>query len=111
MSSLHHNSAASPPAPAPPADASSYAPPDPAALLAHELANLLDGGLRNLGLALSRLRDAPSHAALSPNGPPADAENLLRRLEAANDAMRQMAALIQRWREPSGGAAGPAPTD
>lgn len=66
---------------------------DPHARLAHELANLLDGSLRNVGLVMSSLRDptgeGPARAA--------DDEDLIRRLEVANQAMQHMATLIQRW--------------
>jgi len=55
--------------------------------LAHELANLLDGSLRHLGLAISKLREPT----------PETGDDLLPRLEAANTAMQQMAKLIHRW--------------
>jgi signal transduction histidine kinase len=61
------------------------------AQLAHELANLLDGGMRNLGLAMSSLRVGPK----PPTTP--DDEDLLRRLQSANAAMQHMAKLIHRW--------------
>ncbi len=57
--------------------------------LAHELANLLDGSLRHLGLAISTLRE-PVHADET-------SEDLLSRLEMANTAMKHMATLIHRW--------------
>lgn len=57
------------------------------AKVAHELANLLDGSLRNVSLVMSRLRDA--HVASD-----ADAAELLTRLNTANEAMRQMAKLL-----------------
>jgi two-component system C4-dicarboxylate transport sensor histidine kinase DctB len=58
------------------------------ARLAHELANLLDGSLRNVGLAISTLKaDAEHHKD-------ADVQN---RLEVASNAMQQMAMLIRRW--------------
>ncbi|MCE9589786.1 MAG: sensor histidine kinase [Planctomycetes bacterium] len=67
--------------------------PDPARL-AHELANLLDGGLRNLGMAMSSLRHAPPDEPRPANGKPDD---LIQRLDAANRAMQQMATLVQRF--------------
>ncbi len=63
---------------------------DPARL-AHELANLLDGSLRNIGLAIRTLRD---ESASPPDTP------VLRRLDTANDGLHQMAALIKGWLSP-----------
>ena len=62
------------------------------AALAHELANLIDAGMRNVGLVMSSLRDTP---------PPAGRErgdnDPLQRLETVNQAMRQMGHLLERW--------------
>lgn len=70
----------------PPQDA-----PDPAAQLAHELANLLDGSLRHLGLAIDTLSHAPRPAD------PAGDDKILQRLQTTDHAMRQMASLIHAW--------------
>ena len=59
----------------------------------HELANLLDGSLRNVGLVLSRLRSEAMQESEK-----ADDANLMPRLQTANQAMTQMAMLIERWR-------------
>lgn len=61
--------------------------------LAHELANLLDGSLRNLGLAIASL------SALPPQG-----DELMPRLQTTSMAMQQMAQLVHRW---LGGHRGP----
>ena len=66
-------------------------PPDPAAQLAHELANLLDGSLRHLGLAIDTLSHAPKPAD------PAEDDKILQRLQTTDHAMRQMASLIHAW--------------
>lgn len=68
--------------------------PDPAreaARLAHELANLLDGGMRNLGLAMSSLRNTDTPAEPRPT------DDITHRLDAANRAMQQMSTLVQRF--------------
>ncbi len=65
--------------------------PDPADQLAHELANLLDGSLRHLGLAIDTLSHAPRSAD------PAEDDKTLQRLETTDRAMRQMASLIHAW--------------
>ncbi len=57
--------------------------------LFHELANLLDGSLRNVGLALSELNTDDSPSGTSE---PSDA---VRRLQIADQSMRRMASLIQ----------------
>ncbi len=70
---------------------------DHGAGLAHELANLLDGSLRNVSLVINRLRkaaDAEEHSRQ--NGKNNDQE-LLYKLDVANHAMQQMATLIHRW--------------
>ncbi len=60
------------------------------ARFAHELANLLDGSLRNLGLALNSLRDSIP--------PDADVcEDATSRLESADQAMRRMAMIVRQW--------------
>lgn len=68
--------------------------PEEAARLAHELANLLDGSLRHVGLALHAL--GQSERGMAAPGP-ADEEALVQRLTTARDAMQQMAQLIHRW--------------
>lgn len=62
------------------------------ARLAHELANLLDGSLRNVGLVMSSLRDGPDDPARGK-----DDDDAIRRLETVNQGLRQMAQLVQRW--------------
>lgn len=69
----------------------SHDAPDPAAQLAHELANLLDGSLRHLGLAIDTLSHAPKPAD------PAEDDKILKRLQTTDHAMRQMASLIHAW--------------
>lgn len=61
----------------------------PQAKLAHELANLLDGSLRNLGLVMSNLRDIDAPGSID--------DDLVQRLDIADDAMKQMAQLLRRW--------------
>lgn len=58
----------------------------PDAKVAHELANLIDGSLRNVGLALAEARDACPH------------DDLTKRLEAAHAGLQQMATLLRRFR-------------
>jgi C4-dicarboxylate-specific signal transduction histidine kinase len=60
--------------------------PNPADL-AHELNNLLDGGMRNLALALSHLHQAAAEAD----------NDTLGRLDAASDSLKQMSGLLHRW--------------
>jgi C4-dicarboxylate-specific signal transduction histidine kinase len=98
MSSEHNNpseSAAAPPTP----DAATHRSHDVLPQrVAHEMANLLDGSLRNLGLAIHSLRepiDAQDQAAASDDA-------LLDRLEATDHAMKQMVSLVNQLR--SGGA-------
>ena len=62
------------------------------ATLAHELSNLLDGSLRNLELVMSRLQGSNQRADSSTTD-----EDLLHKLEAADQAMRQMATIVRRW--------------
>jgi signal transduction histidine kinase len=108
-----------------PRDPGPDATPDPVAQLAHELANLLDGSLRHLGIAIDTLRetDRPpadpsdiSHTDGDPannpvtnnpvtNNPaadndpadPADPDAILLRLQTTDRAMRQMVSLIHAW--------------
>lgn len=74
----------------------SVATPDPADHMAHELANLLDGSLRHLGIVISTLRDGESvvkdHSAEA-----LDPEALLARLQTTDRAMRQMVSLVHAW--------------
>ena len=63
--------------------------------VAHELANLLDGSLRNVELVISTLKESSS---LGDNHQPADGQDVLGRLQVANHAMREMAVLIRHWR-------------
>jgi len=67
---------------------------DPAAQLAHELANLLDGSMRHLGIAIDTLRkpDEPDTSIAKP-----DEDNLLHRLKTADQSMKRMASLIHAW--------------
>ena len=87
MSSADHN----PPAPDGPAPEDARRQPE-SAKLAHELANLLDGSLRNVGLVMSSLRGA--EGALTDK---TAEDDMAHRLETANHAMQQMARLIRRW--------------
>ena len=64
----------------------------PSAWIAHELANLLDGSLRNIGLAMSNLPTKPAGQSQHTDG-----ANPLERLQLADHALRQMAALVRRW--------------
>jgi len=79
MSLSHHN-------PVNPDAAKTQVNSDTSTRFAHELANLLDGSLRNLGLAISSLDDASQQD-----------DHLLNRLQVANTAMHHMAELIHRW--------------
>ena len=74
---------------------------DMPAQLIHELAGLLDASLRNVGLVMSSLGDiAPFSAdAHSAHAAELDETALLDRLGSVDVAMRQMATLLQRWRE------------
>lgn len=73
-------------------------PPDESATspaqLVHELANLLDGSLRNVALVTSQLRHVAADAAAEASGID---DALLHRLDTANGAMQQMAMLLRRW--------------
>lgn len=66
--------------------------PTSAAAFVHELANLLDGSMRNLHLALSTLRETYCQTDAG-----ADDRDPIRYLETANQAMRQMTDLIRNW--------------
>ena len=59
---------------------------------AHELANLLDAGLRNVGLVLATLRHGEGPGEQNPGG-----DDAVHRLESANQVLRQMAQLLERW--------------
>jgi signal transduction histidine kinase len=74
----------------------SDATPDPADQLAHELANLLDGSLRHLGIVIDTLRGAVSRE-LGHADETADPDALLSRLQTTDRAMRQMVTLIHAW--------------
>ena len=67
--------------------------------LIHELANLLDGCLRNIGLVMTDLKQ--SSPGPQEEGAHGDEQNMLPRLETANQAMNQMILLIDRWRSES----------
>lgn len=62
-----------------------------ASQVAHELANLLDGSLRNVSLAISRLQES------SVEGDQEQISGALGRLRVADQAMQQMAVLIRQW--------------
>jgi signal transduction histidine kinase len=70
------------------------------AMFAHELANLLDGSLRNVSLAMHSLADAQPPDALESSD-----DDVLKKLHAANGAMQQMARLIASWMGPQQTAA------
>ena len=57
---------------------------DQTARLAHELANLLDGSLRHVSLAISSINHSPDEAVLD-------------KLNVANEAMHQMVGLLRQW--------------
>jgi signal transduction histidine kinase len=67
--------------------------------VAHELSNLLDGSLRNIALAIDRLKkDAaapPPELPPEPEPGPRPGDELVRRLETASHGMRQMAVLVR----------------
>jgi len=66
--------------------------------VAHELANLVDGSLRNLGLALSDLRDIDADSTLD--------DATMQRILTARAGMEKMAGLLKHWmvaaRSPAG---------
>ncbi len=95
MSHTNHNTDRPGPGPQRP-----HAPPSPADQLAHELANLLDGSLRHLGIAINTLReDTPTKPGRpgSEKAPQDTPQALLARLQTTDRAMRQMASLIHAW--------------
>ncbi|MEO0588897.1 MAG: hypothetical protein AAF078_14815 [Planctomycetota bacterium] len=65
--------------------------------VAHELANLLDGSMRSLGLGLKKLDGS--------DGDERSAE-ALQQLRVADQAMKRMAALLRQWMGRSAGVAG-----
>ena len=69
------------------------APTSPAQLV-HELANLLDASLRNVGLVLSELHHQVGDDHDVDHG---DDDAWRQRLDVANGAMQQMAMLMRRW--------------
>jgi signal transduction histidine kinase len=73
--------------------------PAPRELL-HELSNLLDGSLRNVGLALKRIAPEDGPRAMALDGR-AD-HQALTHLKTADAALRQMADLLGRWRDDAG---------
>jgi signal transduction histidine kinase len=79
----------------------SNAPTDPADQLAHELANLLDGSLRHLGIAIDTLQETDPHESDTPSEHPAsdptDPQAIITRLQTTDRAMRQMSSLIHAW--------------
>ena len=66
--------------------------------LIHELANLLDGCQRHIGLVMAQLKRHSGHD-MTPQS--LDEQNILTRLLTANQAMNQMITLIERSRDPS----------
>jgi len=75
----------------PESDGSTDAPTDSRQLV-HELANLLDGSLRNVSLALRRVEQADG----------AGDDNVLEHLRTSEVSLKQMGALINCWRMGSG---------
>ena len=71
-------------------------PTDANAQLAHELANLLDGSLRHLGIAIDTLSQGhrPTELAAPTE---ATGDDILDRLQTTDRSMRQMASLIKAW--------------
>lgn len=63
--------------------------------LAHELANLLDGSLRNLSLILSSLHNTEQSVLPATDHEP----DILARLQSVDHGLKQMAQLIHRWME------------
>lgn len=61
--------------------------------LAHELANLLDGSLRNINLVMSSLHDIEQSVPLAAEQDP----DILPRLQSVNHGLKQMAQLVHRW--------------
>jgi two-component system, NtrC family, sensor histidine kinase HydH len=94
VSDAPRSSASSKPTPeaVSPAGAVAKTEGEASARIAHELANLLDGGLRNVSLALASLRDADRGNAAT-----AGIDDVVQRLDTASEAMKQMGALLRRW--------------
>ena len=59
---------------------------------AHELANLLDAGLRNISLVMSSLRNSSDHKATTSNN-----DDPVSRLDTVSQSLTQMAKLLQGW--------------
>lgn len=74
----------------------SSATPDAADQMAHELANLLDGSLRHLGIVIDTLREGV-RLELVDAKEDTGSTALLSRLETTDRAMRQMVSLIHAW--------------
>jgi len=70
---------------------------DPSRAVAHELANLLDGSMRSLGLGLRKLDGADGNER---------SDEALHQLRTADGALRRMAALLHQWMGRSAGVAG-----
>ncbi|MEM1209292.1 MAG: ATP-binding protein [Planctomycetota bacterium] len=79
----------------PPGD--QVAPDAASRAVAHELANLVDGSMRSLGLGLRKLdeQDAEAHSA-----------EALHQLRTADGALRRMASLLHQWMGRSAGVGG-----
>ncbi len=102
MSPSDNNPTPADPAPSP---GQATGPADPSAQLAHELANLLDGSLRHLGIAINSLRppNDTDQQDDSNTTAPAEDDELLGRLQTADQSMRQMVSLIHKWmKQPTG---------
>lgn len=72
-------------------------PTNSAAQLAHELANLLDGSLRHLGIVINTLRGPDDSAEQTRPAQPKTDDELLTRLQTADQSMKQMVSLIHKW--------------
>jgi len=79
-----------------PGGSGSKTTPDPADQLAHELANLLDGSLRHLGIVIDTLSEGVGTDLTRPTDQ-ANPEAMLARLQTTDRAMRQMVSLIHGW--------------
>lgn len=79
------------------ANSSMEAPPT--TQFAHELANLLDGSMRNVALVRSLLDDKEAGTGAAAI---AATDDLLLRLQTAEQGMKHMATLIKRWMHESG---------
>lgn len=68
--------------------------PESSLRIAHELANLVDGGLRNLSMVISGFESsAPTDSGVNTR----QSGTVLERLTVTNQAMKQMAELLHRW--------------